>query len=94
MRQSGRRTNPVTHYVLRVTHALLRNSYCVLRNRLAVLTVSLFCAMVIGCDDMSDHARAKPLEASDFFADGKLARHPVQGTVRWAPTRGNAVSLS
>ena len=39
--------------------------------------------LIAGCwkDDMSDDAHAKPLEASSFFADGKLARPLINGTV-------------
>ena len=44
----------------------------------SLIALALF---VAGCDDMSDGARAKPLEASAFFEDGKLARHPVEGTI-------------
>jgi mono/diheme cytochrome c family protein len=41
----------------------------------------LVVVVVAGCDDMSDGSRAKPLESSTFFEDGKLARNPVEGTV-------------
>jgi len=42
----------------------------------------------IGCtQEMYDQAKIEPLEASEFFADKRSARHPVEGTVargqRW-----------
>ena len=42
---------------------------------------------VTGCwrDDMADDAHAKPMEASEFFSDGKLARPLINGTVPRAP---------
>ena len=40
-------------------------------------------ALLAGCwkDDMADDAHAKPMEASPFFSDGKLARPLINGTV-------------
>lgn len=39
-------------------------------------------SMCVGClQEMVDQSRLEPLEASDFFADGKSAREPVVGTV-------------
>lgn len=39
-------------------------------------------AAVGGCrQDMHDQPRYEPLEASDFFADGRASRPPVEGTV-------------
>lgn len=38
-------------------------------------------APVIGCREMADQARLEPLEASEFFADGKSARPLLPGTV-------------
>lgn len=43
--------------------------------------------LVVGCNDMYDGARMKPLEKNRFFADGSSARVPVEGTV----ARGSAV---
>jgi mono/diheme cytochrome c family protein len=42
----------------------------------------LIASLIAGCkDDMADDAHAKPLEPSSFFADGKLARPLINGTV-------------
>lgn len=41
-----------------------------------------FCGLALaGCADMKDQARHEPLEASDFFYDGRSARPLVEGTV-------------
>ena len=45
-----------------------------------ICTIALW-FLLAGCDDMSEGSRQKPLEASAFFENGQLARHPVEGTV-------------
>jgi mono/diheme cytochrome c family protein len=53
-----------------------------------VLTLSAIAAMSVACrQDMHDQPRYKPLEKSDFFADGRSARPLVAGTV----SRGNLI---
>ena len=48
--------------------------------------VLLWAVGAAGCQQqMSDQPRLEPLEASEFFADGRGSRHPVAGTV----PRGN-----
>lgn len=47
-----------------------------------LLIVLFLHALAVGCtQDMYDQPRYEALEASDFFDDGKAARHPVPGTV-------------
>lgn len=47
-----------------------------------LMIVLLLPAIAAGCtQDMYDQPRYEPLEASDFFDDGKAARHPVPGTI-------------
>ena len=45
--------------------------------------IALMGLLLTGCwrDDMSDDGHAKPMESSEFFADGKLARPLINGTV-------------
>lgn len=60
------------------------------KTRAAVPAALLACALVLtGCelrramfDQPSYH---RPLQESDFFADGRSARAPVEGTVPWTP---------
>jgi mono/diheme cytochrome c family protein len=53
-----------------------------------VLTLSAIAAMSVACrQDMHDQPRYKPLEKSDFFADGRSARPLVAGTI----SRGNLI---
>ena len=59
-------------------------SFCIL--------TSAFCILFLtGCwkDDMADDARIKPLESSNFFANGQSARPLVAGTV---PRSGRLVT--
>ena len=50
-----------------------------MRRALAILALVL---LGLGCrQDMHDQPRYKPLAKSDFFGDGRSARHPVEGTV-------------
>src|SRR4051812_3167946 len=47
-----------------------------------VLSLAMALALCTGCHrDMRDQAHYEPLEASEFFADGKSARPLVSGTV-------------
>ena len=41
----------------------------------------LFGILYIGCTDMYDHQKVKPLEESKFYRDGLSARPLVEGTV-------------
>jgi hypothetical protein len=47
--------------------------------RYAVLLLAVLATA--GCNDMADHQRMKPLERSEFFADGISSRPLMEGTV-------------
>jgi mono/diheme cytochrome c family protein len=59
--------------------------------RRATQASPLLLVLLVGCwrDDMSDDGHAKPMEASPFFSDGKIARPLINGTV---PRGGHMVS--
>jgi len=53
-----------------------------LRNSILLLSAALSCLALTACrDDMHNQPRYKPLAASEFFADHRSARQPVEGTV-------------
>lgn len=48
----------------------------------SVIATVLASGVLAGCGlDMADQPKAKPLAHSDFFADGRASRDPVDGTV-------------
>jgi hypothetical protein len=48
----------------------------------AGILIFIFCLFLGGCrQDMGQQPKYRPLEASEFFADGRSAREPVRGTV-------------
>src|SRR5437763_12807727 len=54
-----------------------------LRSRLGSLALLAATLLTIGCSrlDMQDQPKYRPQRPSDFFADGRSERQPVEGTV-------------
>jgi mono/diheme cytochrome c family protein len=57
-----------------------------MKSNSSFLTLALMCAALSGCggtlrQDMANQPRNNPLSPSDFFADGRAARQPVDNTV-------------
>ena len=60
----------------------IRKRWPKLRNSILLLSAALSCLALTACrDDMHNQPRYKPLAASEFFADHRSARQPVEGTV-------------
>jgi len=53
-----------------------------MNSRLKTMLILLSVALAAGChQDMYDQAKKEPLEASEFFKDGRVARPLVSGTI-------------
>lgn len=52
-------------------------------SRIAALALAGACLTAVGCSrlDMQDQPKYKPQRPSDFFADGRSEREPVEGTI-------------
>ena len=70
-----------------------RDAYSHLRLSLRC-AVLLLCLLTTACQqDMARQPSYRPLEASDFFADGRASRPLVEGTIPWRGRKGSDPSL-
>jgi mono/diheme cytochrome c family protein len=68
--------------VVRSSHDSLRRSILNVLSPSFTCCVGICLLLTVGCrQDMQDQPRFEPLEASDFFEDGRASRPLVEGTV-------------